>query len=302
MPARDIVVVGASAGGVEAMQVLASSLPPGLPAALFFVIHVYPGSESRLPQILAAAGPLPAIHPADGDALRHGTIYVAPPDFHLTIEHDHVHLRKGPKEQHQRPSINVTFRSAAFSYGKRVIGVVLTGQLDDGVSGLWNIKRRGGVAVVQNPEEAAFPSMPLSALREVEVDYSVGIGEIGPLLGRLCRESVNGSVPAVQDDDPEPTGLTCPDCRGTLNIHRLAPTVEFRCRVGHRFSPKALISEHLANQERLLWSAIAGFEETASMADLVISHLEPESREPFRAEVQRRLRKAGELRHILERT
>ena len=128
---------------------------------------------------------MPALHPEDGAPIVPGRIYVALPDHHLVIERDHVHLSLGPKEQHHRPCINVMFRSAAIAHGDRVVGVVLTGELDDGTAGLWEIKRRGGIAVVQNPEEGAFPSMPLSALREVEADYVSSIADMGALLSRL---------------------------------------------------------------------------------------------------------------------
>src|SRR3954447_23551986 len=186
MSKRDILVIGASAGGVEALQTVVSSLPPDLPVTVFVVLHLFPRSESFLPMILSRSGPLLAVHPQDGERIEARKIYVAPPDLHLLVERDHIHLGKGPKEQHQRPSINVTFRSAALAYGDRVAGVVLTGELDDGTAGMWEIKRRGGVAIVQHPEEAAFPSMPLGALREVVADYTLPVGQIGPLLARLA--------------------------------------------------------------------------------------------------------------------
>ena len=164
MPNRDIIVVGASAGGVEVLRQLVSQFAADLPAAVFLVTHLNPRTRSYLPQILARESLLPVEHPEDGAPIEHGRIYVAPPDYHLVIEQGHLHLGLGPKEQHQRPCINVTFRSAAQAYGDRVAGVVLTGTLDDGTAGLWEVKRRGGVAIVQSPEEALFPSMPLSAL------------------------------------------------------------------------------------------------------------------------------------------
>jgi two-component system chemotaxis response regulator CheB len=186
--ARDVIVIGTSAGGVEALQSIVRGFPADFPASVFVVMHVAPRSRSILPEILTASGPLPAVHPLDGEAIKPGRIYVAPPDEHLIIEPGHVHLSFGPKERLQRPCINVSFRSAALAYGERVAGAVLTGQLDDGAAGLWDIKRRGGIAIVQNPEEAAFPSMPLSALRDIEVDYTVRLSEIAPLLVRLCTQ------------------------------------------------------------------------------------------------------------------
>lgn len=185
---HDVIVVGASAGGVEPLQAMVQRLPTDLPAAVFVTMHVAPRTTSLLPEILNRAGTLVAEHPVDGAPIENGRIYVAPPDHHLVIERDHLHLTCGPKEQHHRPSINVMFRSAALAYGSRVAGVLLSGEMDDGTAGLWEIERRGGVTIAQNPEEASFPSMPLSALREIEIDHVVRMGDIGPLLTRLARE------------------------------------------------------------------------------------------------------------------
>ncbi len=216
MPDRDIVMVGSSAGGVEALQRLACQFPKDFPAAVFVVVHLPPRTRSFLPDILSKVAVLPAAHPEDGESIQHGRIYIAPPDRHLVIERDHVHLSLGPREQHHRPCINVTFRSAAGSCGERVTGVILTGELDDGTAGLWEVKRRGGITVVQNPEEADFPSMPLNALREAGADYIVRLAETGPL---LCRLAAGEGKPSkkfeVTEMEPELTDMTCPDCRGS---------------------------------------------------------------------------------------
>jgi two-component system, chemotaxis family, protein-glutamate methylesterase/glutaminase len=231
MPRRDIIVVGASAGGVEALQVLVAGLPSTLPAAVFVVVHLAPRSRSFLPQILTRSGPLIAIHPENGTPIESGRIYVAPPDHHLILERDHVHLGMGPQENRHRPCINVMFRSAAVAYGPSVAGVVLTGQLDDGTAGLWDIKRQGGVVIVQRPEDAAYPSMPLSALREVEVDYTIPVAEMGTLLGRLSSDDEEGAtVPEHGPSEPKLTDLTCPDCRGTIWEVRRGRHAEYRCR------------------------------------------------------------------------
>ncbi len=184
---RDLIVLGASAGGVEALTKVCRALPADLPAAVFVVLHVPARTTSMLPSILSRAGRLRAAHATDGEPIEQGRIYIAPPDHHMAIERDHVHLTCGPKEQHHRPCINVTFRSAAAAYRERVAGVVLSGELNDGTAGLWEIDRRGGATIVQHPEEAAFPSMPLSALRELEVDYTVLLADMGPLLAQLAR-------------------------------------------------------------------------------------------------------------------
>jgi two-component system chemotaxis response regulator CheB len=306
MPEHDIIVVGASAGGVEALQQLVSQFPPGLPAAVFVVLHMPPRTRSMLPEILTRAGRLPAMHPENGAGIEPGRIYVAPPDHHLVVERGHVHLSLGPKEQHHRPCINVTFRSAASAYGDRVVAVVLTGELDDGTAGLWEVKRRGGIAVVQNPENAAFPSMPLSALREVEADYVVDIAGMGPLLTRLASEKGDGKRTEIEGAKMEPqlTDLTCPDCRGTIwEVTREngdANGKEYRCRVGHTFSPKGMLSEHFAVQEKALYSAIVALEEGASLTARLAQQFESPLSERLREEARQREMQAETLRQVLK--
>src|ERR1044071_8567923 len=170
MATDDILTIGASAGGVEALRVLVSLLPTELPAALFVVLHIPQDAPSLLPALLQRAGSLPARHPADNTPIENGRIYVAPPNRHMLLEPGRVRLVHGPKENRHRPAIDPLFRSAAKAYGPRVVGVILTGALDDGTQGLEVVKKCGGVTIVQNPEEAIVPSMPLSALRYVEVD------------------------------------------------------------------------------------------------------------------------------------
>jgi two-component system chemotaxis response regulator CheB len=180
---RDIIVIGASAGGVPALQSLVSTLPPGLPAAAFIVMHVPAWHRSELRGILSRHSSMPVSNPAPHQTIETGHIYVAPADHHLIIERDRrIALWHGPKENNFRPSINTLFRSAADVYGDRVIGVILTGTLEDGVAGLAWIKRHGGIAVVQDPQEATFPSLPQNVLHHVKVDHVAGLRAIGPLL------------------------------------------------------------------------------------------------------------------------
>jgi two-component system, chemotaxis family, protein-glutamate methylesterase/glutaminase len=178
-------VVGASAGGVEALSALFSDLPSGLPIAFFVVLHVPPRNQSRLPSILERTARLPAEHPRDGEKIRPGRIYVAPPDFHLIVGKGVVHLSRGPKEHRVRPAINPLFRSAAQVYGQRVIGVLLSGFLDDGVQGLMEIKRRGGLVIVQDPAEAGFPDMPQNARAKIGVEHCAPVAQIRDLITRL---------------------------------------------------------------------------------------------------------------------
>lgn len=187
MATPDMVVIGASAGGTQALGELVSQLPADFAAAIFVVSHIPSYSPSALPVILARSGNLPATFGVEGDPILPGQIYVAPPDHHMMVELDKIRVVRGPKENRFRPSIDPLFRSAAYAFGPRVIGVILTGMLDDGTAGLWLIKDRGGIAIVQEPEEALCPSMPRCALSQVRVDYRLPLSEIAETLVRLIR-------------------------------------------------------------------------------------------------------------------
>src|SRR5579862_3126519 len=176
--ARDIIVIGASAGGVDAIKNLVRGLSVDIGASFFVVHHFPPFQKSHLPEILSRAGPLPAHQATNGEAILPGRIYIAPPDRHLLIKDGHIELFHGPKENFTRPAVDPLFRSAADSYGPRVIGVILTGLLDDGTAGLIHIKNKGGLAVVQDPDDALFAGMPNSALKRDHVDYSVKLSEM----------------------------------------------------------------------------------------------------------------------------
>ncbi len=291
MYTHDIVVVGASAGGVEALQELVRALPSGLPAAVLAVLHVPEGGISLLPHILSRAGPLPAVHAVDRAAIQPGRIYVAPPDFHLLVKDGRIAVVPGPKENGHRPAIDPLFRSAAVSFGPRVVGVVLSGTLDDGVSGLHAIKKRGGTAIVQDPREAAYASMPSHALEEVRgVDYVQPVAEIAATISRLAREPVARPakpVPAHGNphpneeerdvegdrqpagDDPRVDGhssvFSCPECGGVLWELDESGVLQFRCRVGHAYSPKALLSSQAAGVEDALWTAMRALREKADL-------------------------------------
>jgi two-component system, chemotaxis family, protein-glutamate methylesterase/glutaminase len=185
MTKRDIVVIGGSAGSMEAMQQILQVLPVDLLAAVFVVMHLTPSVKSYLAQILGRRAQMAVWEAADGDRIEHGRVYVAQPDRHLLVANDHIHLTRGPKEGLHRPSINVTFRSAAMTYGPRVIGIVLSGLLDDGAAGLWEIAQEGGTTIVQDPEDAAFPSMPLNAIEGARVDFRLKAAEMGGVVTGL---------------------------------------------------------------------------------------------------------------------
>jgi two-component system chemotaxis response regulator CheB len=274
MPTQNIIVIGASAGGVEALGVVAAGLPVDLPAAVFVVLHIGRGSNglSYMPAILSRAGPLPAVHPEDRETIQHGKIYIAPPDCHLMLEYGTMRVSRGPKENRTRPAINPLFRSAASVYDGRVAGVILTGSLDDGVSGLAEIKRQGGVAIVQDPATAFYPSMPLNALQRVDVDHVVPLEAIPALISRLAITE-RDRTKREEVMEKRTTGLTCPECRGPLSEERQGRIVEYACRVGHRYTPLAMGDEHQDTVERTLWSSIVALEEAADIADTLAPQL-----------------------------
>jgi two-component system, chemotaxis family, protein-glutamate methylesterase/glutaminase len=282
---RDIIVVGTSAGGVEALRRFVAALPADLPCAVFVVLHIWANGESFLPAILERSGPLPALHPQHGDPIEHGKIYVAPADHHLFVEENRIAVVRGPRENRFRPAINPLFRSAAASHGPRVIGVILTGTMDDGAAGLWAIKQCGGVTVVQDPKDAAFSEMPQSALDSVEVDHCLPLAEIPQLVARLAHDTVtlsaNHKVPEIVrfndqgakmkqlDLAIDKLGLrsvfSCPECNGALWELNEGGQLSFRCHVGHGFSPKALREQQGTALEQSLWSALRALVESASL-------------------------------------
>jgi two-component system, chemotaxis family, protein-glutamate methylesterase/glutaminase len=224
----------------------------------------------------------------------------------MVIGNDHIHLTRGLKEGLQRPSINITFRSAADFYGDRTIGVLLSGMLDDGASGLWEIARKGGVAIIQDPHEAAFPSMPLSALKDAPVHFQLRSDDIVPILIRMVAgERVPEPVTNPDPDPDEPelllSGFTCPECRGPLFQRNLTPSlVEFRCRVGHVFSPGVLLDEHSSTPERKLYEALVAIEEGASLSEFMADRSQGEKRQQFLKEVKQLKQYAAGIRAMIE--
>jgi two-component system chemotaxis response regulator CheB len=288
MPQRNIVVIGASAGGVTALQRLVGRLPADLPASLFIVLHLSPESGALLPEILTRAGPLPAVNARHDDEIRTGCIYVAPPDRHLLLlQPGRVSVGYGPKENRFRPAVDPLFRSAALTYGPRVIAIVLTGGLDDGTAGLCAVKQAGGMAIVQNPEEAEISSMPLNALRHVAADHVLTLDRIASLLPRLVREPAPpppaGSIDmadeirievAVAADERLPADITklgrpsvftCPECHGSLLRMMDGPQVRYRCHTGHAFTALSLEEELRENVEDVTWGAVRALQEHAML-------------------------------------
>lgn len=284
MATHDVIVIGASAGGVEALGTLVAGLPRDLQAAVFVVLHVSRG-RSVLPEILSRAGRLPARHPADGEPIQRGRIYVALPDHHMTIEEDRVRVLHGPTENNARPAVDPLFRSAARTFGPRVVGIVLTGSLDDGTSGLAAVKAAGGIAIVQDPGEALAPSMPRSALEFVQVDHVLPLRDISVLVTSLAREQSDESaalkgphlrqleadrrptdIPIHEGDRPGRIAVvTCPDCHGALWETDEDGILRFRCRVGHAYSAETMLAAQTDSVDRALWVALRSLEERAAL-------------------------------------
>ncbi len=285
---RDVVVVGASAGGVEALRAMVASLPPDLSVTVVVVLHVPAYGRSALPDILSRSGPLPARHVTSTTALTPGEILVAPPDRHLLVTDGHVVPTSGPTENGHRPAIDVLFRSAALELSQRVVGVELSGVLDDGAAGMWAIRNRGGLVVVQDPADCLYPEMPRSVMDAVRPDHVVPASEIGSLLDVVSREEVSVvSLPPpsslmvaetdmaqmeehimdVADRPGEPAGFSCPDCGGTLFELREGAMARYRCRVGHAWTTKGLIGEQSVQVDNALWVALRALEEKAALAD-----------------------------------
>ncbi|MEQ9239030.1 chemotaxis protein CheB [Coleofasciculus sp. E2-BRE-01] len=238
MPGHDIIVVGASAGGVEALTKLVAALPENLPAVIFIVVHISRHAKSFLPDILNRKTLLPVAHATESEEIVQGHIYVAPPDYHLLVKRGYVRLVYGPKENGCRPAVDPLFRTAAKAYGRRVVGVVLSGVLDDGTVGLMDVKRLGGVAIVQDPDDALFSGMPKSAIKHVDVDHILPLSSIASTLVRLAHEPVTeeGATTMSSENEIEiepdvvelngvamrerefgtPASLACPDCGGML--------------------------------------------------------------------------------------
>jgi two-component system chemotaxis response regulator CheB len=282
---RRIVVVGASAGGVEALRVFVAALPADLPAAVVVVLHIPPDAPSALAAILGRAGPLPARSVVHGDRLTAGTVYVAPADHHVLVVDGHLHLSRGPRENGHRPALDPLFRSAAVEFGPFTIGVVLSGNRDDGAAGLAVIARQGGATFVQDPAEALYAGMPHNAVTAVPSSRVHRIDELGAAVGKEVEmpgptpspppefaaaeaemATAGSHVEATPDlAAAQPSGFSCPDCDGVLFRMPGAPHPRFRCRIGHAWSPGSLAAEQDKGIDTVLWAALRALEEKVAL-------------------------------------
>jgi two-component system chemotaxis response regulator CheB len=322
---RDVVVVGASAGGVESLIAFVRALEPDLPATILVVLHVPASGASALPPILERAGTLPVDVAVSNQELQQGRIVIAPPDRHLVVVDNHLRTSHGPRENGHRPAIDVLFRSAARACGPRVIAVVLSGSLDDGTAGAIAVKERGGLVLAQDPADAAYPGMPESAIKHVEVTEIATAAELSAIVGRLCRTPATPNeeiaVPdlvmaevemaglgdlSTGEDQPahQQAGFGCPECHGALFKIENGGLLRFRCRLGHAWSWHALLLEQGQALENALWMALHTLEEKAGLsqqlAERAASRGSVWSHERFTEQAYEATRSAALVRRLLE--
>lgn len=304
---HDIIVIGASAGGLEALLDIVPDLPADLPASLFIVVHSHAAFPSTLPEILSAHGKLPATHPVHGEPVRPGRIYVAPPDNQLYLRLGTIDVVRGPRENGHRPAVDALFRTASAAYGPRVVGVVLSGYLDCGTAGMMSITARGGIVVVQDPETAAAPDMPRHVLERVKVDHVARPLDMPGLITRLA------STPAPAPREPDAPvkqleagigtavgEVVCPHCQGVMTeVEHLG---EFQCHVGHRFSLESLVREQGESLERALWSAVRALEEAAAMSRRLVISAKGDMASRFAEQARTYQVHAGVIRDVLLQT
>ena len=290
-PGFDVAVVGASAGGVEALLGLVGELPEDFAATLFVVLHVPPTGTSILPRILSRGGPLEARHAEDGAAIEPGCIYVAPPDCHLLLDLGAMRVTRGPRENGHRPAIDPLFRTAAHAYGSAVAGVVLSGTMDDGAAGLQAIKEAGGITLVQDPDDALYPAMPRNAMRLTVPDHVLPVRELARKLAELAQRPTPRPGPAPEPGEPnsivsgpredqwpgDRAPFACPECGATLWESDEDGHPRFRCRVGHTFTEAALMNSQSDALEAALWSALRGLEERLALTRRVAARLRGQS-------------------------
>ena len=323
---QTLILIGASVGGVDALSTIVAALPVNLPAAILIVTHVG-ARKSVLPEILAKTSALPVRFAEDGEPVRPGRILLAPPDRHMLVVNTAgqavIELTRGPKENHTRPAIDPLFRSAAAAFGPAVVGVILSGYLDDGTVGLQAIKVCGGKVLVQDPQEAVAPSMPQSALENVDVDWCLPLAQIAPALLALA----SGKPPSLPPAQPTPQWIavenrfakgegnmeqlekiatpstfTCPECQGTLWELHDRQLQRFRCHTGHSFTAKILAELQHAKAEEAIWAAVRALQEKEKLYQSLAAKAQAWLHTGTAGEYAEKARQAGEQADVLKRT
>lgn len=324
MNTRNIIVIGASAGGFEPIKTLVKELPTDLNAAIFITWHLSPDVKGILPSVLNNLMGLPAANAINDEEIKMGRIYVAPPDQHMVLLKGKIRLTRGPKENRFRPAIDPLFRSAAYYYGEQVIGIILSGALDDGTSGLWLIKKMGGLTIVQDPHESDTPSMPMNAIRAVDVDHVVPVGEMPLIISAATRQEIN-PVPALSPNEKHlldlelnvaldqldvaprvydfgsPSRFTCPECHGVLSEIKEGARLRYRCHTGHAFSDQGLLETISENIEKSLWCTIRGIEESVMLLNHVGDHLADNNQPKLAGAYFKKLKQASEQLQFMRR-
>jgi two-component system chemotaxis response regulator CheB len=318
-----VVVVGASAGGVEALTALARGLPEDLEAAVCVVLHLPASAESRLAHILSRAGPLPAVQATGGERLTRGRIYIAPPDRHLLVRGRHAVVVRGPHENGVRPSIDVLFRSAAVAYGPQTVAVILSGTRDDGVAGASAVGGRGGCVFVQSPEDSLFATLPAQTVVRDHPDRVVALAELAPTITaavqRLSKEapmSENGGeemrleseyatldAEALERDAPPgtPSVFACPACGGVLWELDDEELPRFRCRVGHAYSGEGTVDAQGESVETALWTALRALQERAQLSERLADRVGAAGAKQSQARFAEFAREAREQADVIRR-
>ena len=316
-----IIVIGASAGGFEAFKTIIKDLPANFSAPIFIVWHMSPDIRGILPQVLNRINTINAAHAYDKEPIKPNRIYIAPPDHHLIVEEGRVRVTHGPKENRFRPAVDPLFRSAAYAYSNRVIGVVLSGALDDGTAGLWTVKEYGGIAVAQDPNDAEVPSMPENAIREVKVDHVVSVSGLARLLVKLSKEKSPQNVQVMKDEKTkkeiqiaaeeaalekgimnlgELSPFSCPECHGVLSKLKDGTLERYRCHTGHAYSVDTLLAAISEKIEDGLYNAIRGMDESIMLLNHIGDHF-AEINHPKLAALYFKKAKEAEVRSALVR-
>ncbi|MBS1303445.1 chemotaxis protein CheB [Loktanella sp. SALINAS62] len=315
MQKQRAIAIGGSTGSLSVLKEIMPSLPENLPAPIFVVVHVGAHGRNLIADILDDAGPLHVSTALEGEEVESGCVYVAPADRHLLVIDGVIRLGRGPRENLARPAVDALFRSVAASYGSGAVGLVLTGNLNDGAAGLVTIKQRGGVSVVQNPADSVAPDMPLGALESTEVDYCTPPNDLADLITMLVNQPLGPehaidraleleidialggpclteTVEQIADVVP----LSCPACNGTLSQLK-EPPLRYRCQVGHAYSAKALADQHEGSLDEAVRVALRIVEERAVLAERMARDAKEASRMRTHQDF---LTKAAELRQSAE--